>query len=106
MLAAAAGSRAPAGASPSAGWCRVLGPRGCLATVDRRGRHVHKAVAFKRAISVLLVSQMSAPHHPPRPPGKPAQWFVFGGWVFDITAAKKMGRIGSRGAWSWTVRFR
>jgi hypothetical protein len=26
---------------------------------------------------------MPAPHHPP----SPAQWFVFGGWVFDVTAA-------------------
>jgi hypothetical protein len=30
---------------------------------------------------------MPAAHHPPIPPGRPAQWFVFGGWVFDITAA-------------------
>lgn len=30
---------------------------------------------------------MPAAHHPPSPPGHPAQWFVFGGWVFDINAA-------------------
>ena len=30
---------------------------------------------------------MPAPHHPPSPPARPAQWFVFGGWLFDITAA-------------------
>ena len=30
---------------------------------------------------------MPTPHHPPSPPAKPAQWFVFGGWAFDITAA-------------------
>ena len=30
---------------------------------------------------------MPAAHHPPSPPDQPAQWFVFGGWVFDITAA-------------------
>lgn len=37
---------------------------------------------------------MPAPHHPPSPPAKPAQWFVLGGWVFDITAAET-GRITS-----------
>ena len=30
---------------------------------------------------------MPAPHHPHSPPATPARWFVFGGWVFDITAA-------------------
>lgn len=35
---------------------------------------------------------MPAPHHPPSPPGQPAQWFVFGGWAFDVTAAKKVIR--------------
>ena len=28
---------------------------------------------------------MPAPHHPP--PAQHPQWFVFGGWAFDITAA-------------------
>jgi hypothetical protein len=32
---------------------------------------------------------MPALHRPPSPPGQPAQRFVFGGWVFDITAAQK-----------------
>ena len=30
---------------------------------------------------------MPTAHRPPIPPDRPAQWFVFGGWVFDITAA-------------------
>jgi hypothetical protein len=30
---------------------------------------------------------MPALHRPPSPPGRPAQGFVFGGWVVDITAA-------------------
>ena len=38
---------------------------------------------------------MPAPHHPPSPPATPAQWFVFGGWVFDIAAAAKTGCIAS-----------
>jgi hypothetical protein len=34
---------------------------------------------------------MPALHHPP----KPAHWFVFGGWVFDITAAAEPGHVAS-----------
>ena len=49
---------------------------------------------------------MPAPHHPPSPPAKPAQWFVFGGQVFDITAAAGPGCYCSPGTWSWMVRFR
>jgi hypothetical protein len=31
---------------------------------------------------------MPAPHHPPsNPPDQPPQWFLFGPWAFDITAA-------------------
>jgi hypothetical protein len=31
---------------------------------------------------------MPAPHHPPSsPPDQPPQWFLFGPWAFDITAA-------------------
>jgi hypothetical protein len=30
---------------------------------------------------------MPTAHRPPIPPDRPVQWFVFGGWVFDITAA-------------------
>jgi hypothetical protein len=32
----------------------------------------------------------------PSPPGRPAQWFVLGGWVFDITAAQKAIRDAPR----------
>jgi hypothetical protein len=39
---------------------------------------------------------MPAPHHPPSPPAKPAQWFVFGGWVFDITTAAAILRAKPR----------
>jgi hypothetical protein len=39
---------------------------------------------------------MPAPHRPPSPPAKPAQWFVFGGWVFDITAAAAIIRAEPR----------
>jgi hypothetical protein len=39
---------------------------------------------------------MPAAHHPPIPPGRPAQWFVFGGWVFDITAAVDHARCAPR----------
>ena len=38
---------------------------------------------------------MPAPH-PPSPPAKPAQWFVFGGQVFDITAAAAIIRARPR----------
>ena len=34
---------------------------------------------------------MPAPHHPARPPAKPAQWFVFGAWVSDVTAVTEAG---------------
>jgi hypothetical protein len=30
---------------------------------------------------------MPATYHLAQPPDRPAQWVVFGGWVFDITAA-------------------
>jgi hypothetical protein len=31
---------------------------------------------------------MPISHHPPsKPPDHPAQWFLFGPWAFDITAA-------------------
>ena len=31
---------------------------------------------------------MPAPHHPPSSsPDQPSQWFLFGPWAFDITAA-------------------
>ena len=53
---------------------------------------------------------MPALHHPPSPPATPARWFVFGGWVFDITAAAETGRkhqsggCGVRGfAWCLTA---
>jgi hypothetical protein len=39
---------------------------------------------------------MPAPHHPPGPPAKPAQWFVFGGQVFDIAAATAIIRARPR----------
>jgi hypothetical protein len=39
---------------------------------------------------------MPALHRPPSPPGRPAQWFVFGGWVFGITAAQKTIRDAPR----------
>jgi len=39
---------------------------------------------------------MPALHRPPSPPGQPAQRFVFGGWVFDITAAQKTIRDAPR----------
>jgi hypothetical protein len=39
---------------------------------------------------------MPALHRPPSPPARPAQWFVFGGWVFDITAAQKAIRDAPR----------
>lgn len=39
---------------------------------------------------------MSALHRPPGPPARPAQWFVFGGWVFDITATQKTIRDAPR----------
>ena len=39
---------------------------------------------------------MPVPHHPPGPPPKPAQWLVFGGWVFDITAAAAIIRAEPR----------
>ena len=39
---------------------------------------------------------MPALHHPPSPPAKAAQWFVFGGWAFDITAAAAIIRAKPR----------
>jgi hypothetical protein len=39
---------------------------------------------------------MPAPHHPPGPRARPAQWFVFGGWVFDVTAAAAIIRAEPR----------
>jgi hypothetical protein len=39
---------------------------------------------------------MPAPHHPPGPPATHPQWFVFGGWVFDITAAAAIIRATPR----------